>query len=581
MMRPALTMHRALMMPGAWEAGVRVTCIMMALLVVGCQKPDPGQVEQPNEVVAEAPPQSLAVDSGSDQDTDSSAPSDPSEAVALAESADETGANPTPNSELTDETEETPDAGIANSVMEDPNEEPPEEAKSDYRIWIPTTAGPLLLALNVRVDGGDLSEVFEQRLSETYEQLTEASTSERLNWDSVIDYVADRPQTFGQSAVQARNQKDTLVRRYDRDKDKLIDESEWRLFLYRDVMFAEPIRVFGTSAFRYANRNDSELFSALDVNGDQEIDRDEASQSADVILRELDRDLDGCLSFSETRPSGQVNGLEPWRSRRSNRQGDVSMDLVGYVNWEDVAYSLDRMLKRSAPMSFHPVKQIDDDSSGWISSEEAASLGELSTPIRIEVDFEPGERSRPAIRLLVDEQMTDEVQLLGQSSFQLSDLTVSVVMNEVVMTDESIWRGQIRGRAAEHPDAIFAWLDLDRDQRLSSREIQASSQMIVSRIESIGNLRAQDFPDAVLIQLVRGDPTQDEMQFSISNLATSSEEQAKYPKWAAAMDVNLDGDLSESEFIGPVQAFRSLDQNGDRFLDLSELLQADSADQTQ
>ncbi|MEO1618470.1 MAG: hypothetical protein AAFV88_21640 [Planctomycetota bacterium] len=449
----------------------------------------------------------------------------------------------------------------------------------DFRIWVPTTSGPLLVGLNLRIGGQPLRERFESTIAQSLQtvrkELNLDDQKTPVTWKAAVQHASQRPNIFGQSAAQLTGMQTGLIKQHDRNANKMVEEDEWRSFLFRDVGFAESIRLFGTDVFRYANRSDSRLFNALDRDGDRGIDEQEAALATESLLRTLDRNVDACLELSEClTDTGSDRGNDPWRLRRPNRQGNVVMDLAGYVNWSNLAYTVGGMQKRPSPFeSFHPVRQIDEDSDQWISEDEVAKLLEVDPTLVLHVELDDSDPSAAQVRLDFTEAVGAEVERVNSSTLQLPSLSISATIDDQSLNSDSIWRVQIRGRGAEHPDALFAWLDADGDTRLSTREIDAAAPRVSRLVRKRGGpLQATDFPDAILIRLLRGDPAQDEGRFAlIGPPPIPVEPDDARPAWAIALDTNRDGDISQNEFLGPIATFRRLDQNADGFLDDTEV----------
>ncbi|MEM0926481.1 MAG: hypothetical protein AAGJ83_10625 [Planctomycetota bacterium] len=557
--------------PTACLAGL----LLGALLFAGCRSGDE-DLERP---VAEVEPNDESEDSGpplGDTAKETEVPGSGDSTVIDGSTKDDAD----PVSESVEESPVADSPEVAKSGSEDPDSKPPEVA--DHQLWIPTTRGPMLLGLNVRVDGKALSDHFETCVTRALNRFIESqpkSEGADFEWEPLIEFVAAHPQVFGQMSVQAVDQKQDIIKRFDRDQDGRVDDPEWRSFLFRDAKSPEPIRVVGTDAFRYINRIESAVFSALDRNGDRKIDHQEARKAMASVLRQLDSNLDGCLDDAEVLGPGDSREPDPWAARVSKRHGDVAMDLTGFVNWSDVSYTLGGMLNHDAPLpGFHPVQMIDEESDGWISSREASSLRELSSPVVIAVDFDSqGQPSLASLGIQVDDSVKHLIRSNGSNAFDVEGLCVVVDVRDAGnLPADSIWNAQIRGRIAEHPDALFAWLDSDRDGRLSSREIQAIEDKILNQMAGEDALRADDFPDAIVVQLIRGDPSQDEARFRFR--ATGALRQDNRPSWAKAMDGNEDGDLSPIEFVGPLEIFRELDADGDGFLSGDEVITSSATD---
>ncbi len=137
---------------------------------------------------------------------------------------------------------------------------------------------------------------------------------------------------------------------------------------------------------------------------------------------------------------------------------------------------------------------------------------------------------------------------------------------------DSIWNYQLRSRAAEHPDGVFSWLDLDHDQFLSSREIGLATARLTELLGDAPQIRPTEIPDTLFVQFGRGEPEQDATQFELRRKQKTSN--AGRPAWASRMDSNADGEVSQNEFLGPVEAFEKLDGGSDQYLSAKEIERA-------
>ena len=503
-----------------------------------------------------------------------------------------------------------------------------DEPRAAYRLWLPTSKGPLLVDLDVWVDGQPLRDAFAEKLASVQAGL-EQSNGGAIGWDRLLEHVAGDPATFGQTASRVGAQQQTLVKRYDRDKDKRVDEQELVRFLYRDSNVTQAFRLFGTDAFRWSNRSASPLFAAIDRNQDRQLDPTEIDLAGESLLREIDLNADHCIDFAESTRL-RVNEDDAWQRHRSNRQGNVAMDLSGFVNWSNLSYAMGGMLKED-PVLFpsNPVRLIDADQDDWISESEAESVLALAPAFTLAVRFNSTDPSASTVETRVHAAVGDNVHvehhagfcwIAGQAiqvgavaldmpttqnriprqvflqldadkdgaideseipdgakdQFPLESLDVNgdgklsfLEINQALRQKQSIWNFQVRGRAAEHPDGVFAWLDLDHDQFLSSREIQSASARLKTLVSENATLSANEIPDTLMIQFCRGEPDQDAARFQFSRRVT--EEPDERPSWAIHMDANRDGDVSENEFLGPIHSFQELDQDGDRFLSAAEV----------
>jgi Ca2+-binding EF-hand superfamily protein len=145
-------------------------------------------------------------------------------------------------------------------------------------------------------------------------------------------------------------------------------------------------------------------------------------------------------------------------------------------------------------------------------------------------------------------------------------LTIEEIRNGLA-GEEPIWFIQVRARGAESPDAVFGWLDQNRDNFLSTREILRAPDLLHT-LAVDGIVKPASIPDTYLLQFGRGDPNQDEQLFGMT--PTRSKSTDLRPRWAQAMDSNGDGDISRDEFTSTDDHFEAIDDNQDGFIDPQE-----------
>lgn len=128
---------------------------------------------------------------------------------------------------------------------------------------------------------------------------------------------------------------------------------------------------------------------------------------------------------------------------------------------------------------------------------------------------------------------------------------------------------QIRARAADQPDALFAALDADLDGRLETRELDnAVEHLRRLDVNRDGYVSSQELPGAMAVGFVRGSPQKGDALYVVPTAPGDLASDA--PSWFRAMDVNGDGEVSLREFLGSPQQFADLDLNGDGFLTAQE-----------
>lgn len=495
-----------------------------------------------------------------------------------------------------------------------------------YLLWLPTTKGPVLIGVDVWIGDATLAGAFESMFVAVLADAQESS--EDLSWDDFIDHVAANPMKFGSNAGRVTGQKRNLIKKYDRNENKLVELEEAKRFVLRDSMFSSELRIYGTDAFRYRNRSKSRLFEAMDRDRNRELDEGEIGVACDSILAMLDANSDGCLTFAEAEPESEMES-GAW-NRRSRRHGDVAMDLAGFVNWNNVAYSLNGSLQES-PLRCDgfPIRSLDEDESDSIEPEEAQRILESDPAVRLIVRYpETNDTASVEAEILGDDPGIDVTVSPSQDQVDLSvqDFQLSLSLCETARVNtqipreafdqldanndggldadeipdgaeeqlsletydenedgklsyeeltqrrvelESIWASQVRGRAAEFPAALFAWLDRNHDHFLSARELESTSSRLSALLGERASLAPEDFPEAYLVQIGRGEPQQDDALFLPRRERRMVSDTR--PTWAIRMDANVDGEIATIEFPGSAEQFRALDEDGDGYLSAEEV----------
>jgi Ca2+-binding EF-hand superfamily protein len=135
-------------------------------------------------------------------------------------------------------------------------------------------------------------------------------------------------------------------------------------------------------------------------------------------------------------------------------------------------------------------------------------------------------------------------------------------------------RSQMVLSVADQGRAIFAIMDLNRDRRLSVREIRNA----VARVSSWdrngdGHVRSDEIPHHYEMSIGRGQITGVGMP-AIAALRSMSAPAARAapdgPSWFRKMDRNSDGDISRREFLGPRADFERLDVDHDGLINAEE-----------
>ena len=534
----------------------------------------------------------------------------------------ETGPNGEPEV-IVDETDKSQDVDQSDKGRSSSTHRAP----SPFRLLLPTTAGVLLVDLEIAIGGQALSQAFDRRIESVLEA---AASGDALTWRGLLEHIKSNPQLFGSVGLESQSA-DDLERVYDRNRNRQPDPEEAARLIFRNGGYPGPFRLVGTSHYRQTNRSRSPVFAAMDGNADGVLNQEEIVRAGEA-LRRLDRNGDRRLDFAEIDPSTDARSLDrPWNERRVSRWGDVAMDLGGFVDWSMVAYALQdasqQGIFRRGP---NVISRIDENQDHVVTANEARRLLEVDADIFLSVRFDSPSSSKPRVVAEVlradpatEIHSSEGKDRIGIRSDQLRLMVTAVVRsgspnaippevferldaddngeldeNEIpngalreysfddldrddngrlsyrelaegMAPPEPIWTVQVRSRGAEVPDAILSWLDQNQDGGLSTRELVASSERLGDLAGAEGSIAAKDFPDTFLVQFVRGDPRQDGQLFALTPASPTRLE--GWPLWAQSMDVNQDGDIAKSEFLGSLDQFNALDRDRDGFLQGAEI----------
>ncbi|MEM1070715.1 MAG: hypothetical protein AAGI63_17555 [Planctomycetota bacterium] len=492
------------------------------------------------------------------------------------------------------------------------------------RVLLPTTAGPILMDIEIQIDETALETAFDEEVESVLAELGEPS---EVTWKSLLEKISSDQNRFGRPMFQPA-QVDNVIRLFDTNRNKRPDPREAAKILFRRSQTDRSFRVDGTDSFRGFNRAQSQLLKAMDKNEDRSVDASEVERCVEAIMR-LDQNGDGRIERGEV-----LTDLEPndpsWNRRRSTRWGDVAMDLSGYVDWQMLAYTFESSAQRGAfDSDLTLLERLDTDEDGSLSAEEAKQLREIEPDVQLFVRFPEVGATTPDVEMVtVAPWLRSRVSVThgqGQVWFESDSLVLLVRASDLLGRDDlipdeafalldanknggldedeippgalreysfedvdanedgkltrdeirsalaqqtTIWNKQVRGRAAESRDAVFDWLDQNHDQMLSARELRDLPQWLAERADPEGTLQHELIPDAFHLVLGRGDPDRNDQLFTMD--ATDRMVSESRPRWAQAMDSNGDGDIDAAEFIGSPEQFRSLDQNDDGFIDTIE-----------
>jgi Ca2+-binding EF-hand superfamily protein len=125
--------------------------------------------------------------------------------------------------------------------------------------------------------------------------------------------------------------------------------------------------------------------------------------------------------------------------------------------------------------------------------------------------------------------------------------------------------------------SLFEFIDADHDGRLSPRELRSAWQRLSAwDYDQTGRIARRQVPRQFQIVLSygqsRGNLPVSQQGFADLPLVRDTQ---RGPLWFRKMDRNGDGDVSRREFLGSIEQFRRIDNDGDGLIDVPEAERAD------
>jgi Ca2+-binding EF-hand superfamily protein len=299
---------------------------------------------------------------------------------------------------------------------------------------------------------------------------------------------------------------------------------------------------------------DPDSFAAADANGDDALDTQElrkflSQARADVVV-------DVTLPSDDSQPGliqvGSAGALPKGVKVRQFGGGDVELG-IGQVRLDIHLQSTDTRANVVRRMLEPRFKAADANKDGYLAGKELAAMSAPQSPLA-------------GLSELIDRDGDGKLYLKELLTFVERQLEAA--RRRLVVT------------AADQGRAIFGVLDLDRDRRLSAREVMRTVDRVMSwDADGDGRVAPDEIPYHFQVTIARvgliglaGDGAAAPEPRALA--APRRTDSPAGPDWFQKMDRNHDGDVSHREFLGPRDVFDRLDRDKDGLIDPGEALAA-------
>ncbi|WP_162006805.1 EF-hand domain-containing protein [Roseimaritima sediminicola] len=439
-----------------------------------------------------------------------------------------------------------------------------------HRLYVPTTAGALLIDVQLRVDGQPIGQFLDKQLDRLQAEIT---SEPRLLWSELVVFARQNAALF----PAGLNVVDETAERFDRNANGVVEREELRRWLLSANNGGRLVRVQTDDRFRHRNRCGSAVFAALDSDDDQVLREPQYRDAAEAILS-LDRNFDERLDVDEWLSAAAPSQTR--QGRGGSLGGSVSV-LQDFSQWDRLTYAATSELA-AAPFGAAPLlARIDTDGDQQLTVAEIRQLRDGPATLAVQIDFSTDSTSPPSVSLLSSLDSLKNKTSEGSQWIAVRDETLQLLlsvedtwsqMGQRGSDQLPLWLGYVSLQCGEASDAWFHWLDRDGNGYLSSRELQRAGERI-GELADADRVSCHAVPDAYTIRVLRQPPQA--MAAARMRLTRRGDPQrSPLPGWAAPMDRNADGDLSRREFVGSPEQFDRLDRNQDGFIDVDEAKRA-------
>ncbi len=472
----------------------------------------------------------------------------------------------------------------------DPDESEAAENSADVtpspeRILLLARGGPLLVDVWLTIDGQPIGEGLETLIDQVI-RAGDTDGDGRATWSEWREN--DQFLTGDLAAMDAIRQRtlNDWIERYDENEDDRIQRGEAAAWLGRDGgRSATPLRIRSRRSY-LAGTEASRLWQILDHDGDGRLAGEEIEFAPQRLLL-LDTSDDRMVDAAELATLRDQLSTQTGQQSRFQRQS--RRDAAIHLRDGDDARELDYLLsdlyaprQEIGPSSFAQRQELflalDADGDQALDAQELSAMASIDPHLKLAIDFGAESASDSRANQVKVLEQTDELDLLSESSagrvvIGCADTRLAISALDLGGSEtqtQSVQANQVSLMVHDQSDRLFEYLDVDSNGVLGEREIvEATSWMRAADTNTDGQLVSEELPYSLVVAFLRAE-SPSERSFYVPKVGESSASRSGAPAWFLQADLNGDGDISLTEFLGSQNQFEMLDADRDGFITAAE-----------